>query len=102
MSSQVSDLRGTELEAWINFLRAHAAVTRQFNAELLALHGLTINDYDVLAQLSRHHVEAIRSARGLVRSLDALLKRAQPAEDGASAPPHQAATPPSGTPRPKR
>ena len=52
MSSQVSDLRGVELEAWINFLRAHAAVTRQFNAELLAEHGLTINDFDVLAQLS--------------------------------------------------
>ena len=48
MSSQVTDLRGIELEAWINFLRAHAAVTRQFNAELLATHGLTINDYDVL------------------------------------------------------
>jgi DNA-binding MarR family transcriptional regulator len=52
LSSQVSDLRGVELEAWINFLRAHAAVTRQFNAELLTMHGLTINDFDVLAQLS--------------------------------------------------
>ena len=52
MTSQVSDLRGVELEAWINFLRAHAAVTRQFNAELLTTHGLTINDFDVLAQLS--------------------------------------------------
>jgi DNA-binding MarR family transcriptional regulator len=52
LSSQVTDLRGIELEAWINFLRAHAAVTRQFNAELLATHGLTINDFDVLAQLS--------------------------------------------------
>jgi DNA-binding MarR family transcriptional regulator len=52
LSSQVSDLRGVELEAWINFLRAHAAVTRQFNAELQATHGLTINDFDVLAQLS--------------------------------------------------
>jgi DNA-binding MarR family transcriptional regulator len=27
--------------------------TRQFNAELLADHGLTINDFDVLAQLAR-------------------------------------------------
>ena len=42
MSSQVTQLRGIELEAWINFLRAHSAVTRQFNAELLATHGLTI------------------------------------------------------------
>jgi DNA-binding MarR family transcriptional regulator len=60
LSSQVSDLRGVELEAWINFLRAHAAVTRQFNAELLATHGLTINDFDVLAQLARAPEQALR------------------------------------------
>jgi DNA-binding MarR family transcriptional regulator len=41
------------VEAWINLLRAHAVTTRQFNAELLAAHGLTINDFDVLAQLAR-------------------------------------------------
>ncbi len=60
MSSQVTDLRGIELEAWINFLRAHAAVTRQFNAELLATHGLTINDFDVLAQLSFAPEQALK------------------------------------------
>jgi DNA-binding MarR family transcriptional regulator len=60
LSSQVTDLRGIELEAWINFLRAHAAVTRQFNAELLATHGLTINDFDVLAQLSRAPENALK------------------------------------------
>jgi DNA-binding MarR family transcriptional regulator len=36
----------------VGLLRAHAATTRQFNAELLQTHGLTLNDYDVLAQLS--------------------------------------------------
>jgi DNA-binding MarR family transcriptional regulator len=60
LSSQVTDLRGVELEAWINFLRAHAAVTRQFNAELLATHGLTINDFDVLAQLARAPEQALK------------------------------------------
>ena len=35
-------------------------MTRQFNAELLALHGLTINDFDVLAQLSRAPEEALK------------------------------------------
>jgi DNA-binding MarR family transcriptional regulator len=60
LSSQVTDLRGIELEAWINFLRAHAAVTRQFNAELLATHELTINDFDVLAQLSRAPEQALK------------------------------------------
>ncbi len=56
MSSQVSTLTGRsrnrELEAWVNFLRAHAATTRRLNAELLARHGLTINDYEVLLHLS--------------------------------------------------
>ena len=60
MTSQVTVLRDIELEAWINFLRAHAAVTRQFNAELLATHGLTINDFDVLAQLSRAPEQALK------------------------------------------
>jgi DNA-binding MarR family transcriptional regulator len=60
LSSQVTHLRSVEVEAWINFLRAHAAVTRQFNAELLATHGLTINDFDVLAQLSRAPEQALK------------------------------------------
>jgi DNA-binding MarR family transcriptional regulator len=60
LSGQVTDLRGVEIEAWINFLRAHAAVTRQFNAELLATHALTINDFDVLAQLSGAPEQALK------------------------------------------
>ena len=53
-------MRGVELEACINFLRPHAAVTRQYNAELLATHGLTINDFDVLAQLARAPERALK------------------------------------------
>jgi DNA-binding MarR family transcriptional regulator len=60
LTSQVTQLREIEIEAWINFLRAHSAVTRQFNAELLATHGLTINDFDVLAQLSRAPEQALK------------------------------------------
>jgi DNA-binding MarR family transcriptional regulator len=48
------------VEAWINLLRAHAVTTRQFNAELLAAHGLTINDFDVLAQLARAPEKALK------------------------------------------
>ena len=48
------------MEAWINLLRAHAVTTRQFNAELLASHGLTINDFDVLAQLARAPEKALK------------------------------------------
>ena len=34
-------------------LRGHKALTRELSARLLADHGLTLNDFDVLAQLSR-------------------------------------------------
>ena len=52
MSPQVV-LDGLRLEAWVQFLRAHAAVTRALSAELLAEHGLTINDYEVLLHLAK-------------------------------------------------
>ena len=42
-----------ELEPWVRFLRAHASVIRELSAELVAEHGLTINDYEVLLWLSR-------------------------------------------------
>lgn len=48
------------MEAWINLLRAHAVTTRQFSAELLAVHGLTLNDFDVLAQLARAPEKALK------------------------------------------
>jgi len=48
------------IDAWVNLLRAHAVTTRQFNAELLAAHGLTINDFDVLAQLARAPEQALK------------------------------------------
>ena len=41
-----------EINAWANLLRAHAATTRRFNAELVAEHGLTLNDYEVLLHLA--------------------------------------------------
>jgi DNA-binding MarR family transcriptional regulator len=48
------------VDAWINLLRAHAVTTRQFSAELLAMHGLTLNDFDVLAQLARAPEKALK------------------------------------------
>jgi DNA-binding MarR family transcriptional regulator len=41
------------LESWSRFLRAHSAVTRRLNADLIAEHGLTLNDYEVLLRLAR-------------------------------------------------
>ena len=70
------------VEAWVNLLRAHAVTTRQFNAELLADHGLTINDFDVLAQLARAPEHALKrvdlaervllTASGITRLLEGL------------------------------
>jgi DNA-binding MarR family transcriptional regulator len=83
LSSQVTPIRReAQLEAWVNFLRAHAAVTRQFNAELLETHGLTLNDYDVLAQLRRGPEHGLKRSElaervlltpsGITRLLDGL------------------------------
>jgi DNA-binding MarR family transcriptional regulator len=82
LSSQVTEERRVERQAWINFLRAHAAVTRQLNAELLETHGLTLNDFDVLAQLSRGPEHGLKRSElaervlltpsGITRLLDGL------------------------------
>ena len=56
MSRQVlSDqlLQRSPIRAWTGLLRTHKALTRGLSARLLADHGLTLNDFDVLAQLSR-------------------------------------------------
>ena len=54
MSSQVLSTQPiTEpgLTAWIRLLRAHSALTRELDARLVAAHGLSLRDYDVLVQL---------------------------------------------------
>jgi DNA-binding MarR family transcriptional regulator len=42
-----------QLESWVSFLRAHAAITRELSAQLQREHDLTLNDYEVLLHLSR-------------------------------------------------
>ena len=46
-----STLRDTRLAPWIAFLRAHAALTRAMSQRLIAEHGLTLSDYEVLLRL---------------------------------------------------
>ena len=68
--------------AFVRFLRAHAAVTRQLSARLEADHGLTLSDYDVLVQLYYAPERALRrvdiaravllTASGITRLLDGL------------------------------
>jgi DNA-binding MarR family transcriptional regulator len=68
--------------AWVRFLRAHAAVTRQLSTRLEAEHGLTLSDYDVLVQLYHAPDHILRrvdiaravllTASGITRLLDGL------------------------------
>ena len=74
--------RERQLEAWVRFLRAHAALTRQLSADLVAGHGLTINDYEVLLHLERAPEQRLRrvdlaarvvlTASGITRLLEGL------------------------------
>jgi DNA-binding MarR family transcriptional regulator len=77
--------------AWLRFLRAHAAVTRELSARLETAHGLTLSDFDVLAQLLSaegyrlRRVDLARSvlltASGITRLLDGLERAGWVAKD---------------------
>jgi len=72
----------TRLEAWVSFLRSHAAITRELSAQLQREHGLTLNDYEVLLHLARADGSMMRrvdlaqsvllSASGITRLLEGL------------------------------
>ena len=78
----VSTFAPKRIESWVSFLRAHSAITRQLNADLLNVHGLTLNDYEVMLLLSRAEDRRMRrvdlaqsvvlTASGITRLLDGL------------------------------
>jgi DNA-binding MarR family transcriptional regulator len=84
MSSQVlsDQVHEALLDAWVGLLRGHATATRALSAQLVAQHGLTINDYEALLHLSRADEQAMRridlaqrlllTASGVTRLLDGL------------------------------
>jgi len=53
LSTQVLRRTTQEITTWVALLRVHATTTRRFNAQLVADHGLTLNDYEVLLHLAR-------------------------------------------------
>ena len=53
MTAVRRELSESQLEAWTRFLRAHSAITRELEPQLADGHGLTLSDYDVLAQLAQ-------------------------------------------------
>jgi DNA-binding MarR family transcriptional regulator len=70
-------------DAFGHLLGAHATLTRELSAELVATHGLTLNDYGCLLLLSRAGEEGMRridlanelqlSPSGITRLLDRLV-----------------------------
>ncbi len=85
MSSQVlSDqvLNRPAVSAWLGLLRGHRTLARNLSGRLLAHHGLTLNDYEVLAHLSRAPERRLRrvdlverlllTPSGITRLLDGL------------------------------
>ncbi len=46
-------LAGTALEAWRGYLQSHAAIVRELDSDLIAAHGMTSRDYEVLLYLSQ-------------------------------------------------
>ncbi|HWD65784.1 MAG TPA: MarR family transcriptional regulator [Solirubrobacteraceae bacterium] len=46
-------LDGAALEAWRGFLQSHAAIVRELDASLIAEHGMTTRDYEVLLYLAQ-------------------------------------------------
>ena len=76
-----------EVQAWAQILRAHSALTRRFSTELLTMHGLTLNGYEVLLHLAHAPERRLRrvdlaesvllTPSGITRLLDGLeLERA--------------------------
>jgi DNA-binding MarR family transcriptional regulator len=87
----LSTQQSTAIRSFVRLLRAHAATTRTLSAQLVADHGLTINDYECLLRLARAEGGQLRrvdlsqelmlTASGVTRLLDG-LERAGYVEKG--------------------
>jgi DNA-binding MarR family transcriptional regulator len=56
-------LTAAQLQGWRNFLRSHAVITRQLDADLIAGHGLTLSEYEVLLHLAQAPDRQLRLVR---------------------------------------
>jgi DNA-binding MarR family transcriptional regulator len=79
-----SSVESVEVQVFVSFVRAHASVVRGLDRELVADHGLTINDYEVLLRLARAPDRMLRrvdlaqqvllTPSGITRLLDGLQR----------------------------
>ena len=84
MSSQVLRAQAPAVETWIQLVRSQAAAVRAINAQLVADHGLTVNDFECMLMLARAEDRRMRrvdlaeqlilTASGVTRLLDGLEK----------------------------
>jgi DNA-binding MarR family transcriptional regulator len=51
--TDTSRLEGVALDGWRSYLQSHAAIVRELDAELIAGHGMTTRDYEVLLYLAQ-------------------------------------------------
>jgi DNA-binding MarR family transcriptional regulator len=76
-------LDGAALEAWRGYLTSHASILRELDAELVAEHGMTTRDYEVLlflAQADGRHLpmsalaeRTMLTRSGITRLVDGLV-----------------------------
>jgi DNA-binding MarR family transcriptional regulator len=81
-----TSLESQEVQVFVSLIRAHASVVRGLDRELVADHGLTINDYEVLLRLARAPDRMMRrvdlaqqvllTPSGITRLLDGLQRHA--------------------------
>jgi DNA-binding MarR family transcriptional regulator len=72
-----SPLSARELAAWRGFLRVHAALLRELDAELQARHDLPLSSYEVLLFLEdapRHRLRMARLAESVLLSLSGVTR----------------------------
>jgi DNA-binding MarR family transcriptional regulator len=84
LPSQVLREQAPAVEAWIQLVRGQAAAVRAINAQLVADHGLTVNDFECMLLLARAEDRRMRrvdlaeqlilTASGVTRLLDGLEK----------------------------
>ena len=69
MPTGTTELTVTELAIWRAFLRVHAAIAKQLDAELEAAHSLPLTSYDVLVTLESAPSRRLRMAELADRAL---------------------------------
>lgn len=53
VAPETSRLEGSALGAWRSYLQSHAGIVRELDADLVAQHGITVRDYEVLLYLAQ-------------------------------------------------